>query len=399
VDGKLGEHLVAKRAQILENLLPGILSELKRIGTADSKLCGEEVAYAQHNLPNHLRHAVLEIDRTSQSAMAWTEREDVLLLKKCLFDTEESTTMQIPGHTGKHAARRRLEQLRSLSPVITKSVPIRIRALQHATSHNQSAAAFPWLLSNSHNPMSQLTVSEWSPIRHQPLCLPGPVLPGAEISFAHASARIPAKWTLQLNEQRFVLANAPHGDDAPPDPDHWSTYTLDDVQPTSTAAEIAQNIASWLRWQGIKISSSPIRLVHVKGRDLTPQNLEEWVPSMTAAEFNIYSKHSRLIITTLATADGSRDGYDLWGNRTNAATAAYNARPNAPPHIEMVNNLLPVPVDGELQSNADFLDESREHRKQLKKFLKSICVKPHCICFQCGYICTPRPPRRSSSKG
>ena len=62
------------------------------------------------NLPNHLRRAVLEIDHSSQSVMAWTEREDVLLLKKCLFDTEESTTMQVPGHSGKHAARRRLEQ-------------------------------------------------------------------------------------------------------------------------------------------------------------------------------------------------------------------------------------------------------------------------------------------------
>ena len=70
--------------------------------------------------------------------MAWTEREDVLLLKKCLFDTEESTTMQVPGHSGKHAARRRLEQLRSLSPVIAEAVPIRIRALQHATSQNQA---------------------------------------------------------------------------------------------------------------------------------------------------------------------------------------------------------------------------------------------------------------------
>ena len=49
---------------------------------------------------------------------------------------------------------------------------------------------------------------------------------------------------------------------------------------------------------------------------MTPNDLEEWEPDMTAAEFDIYSKYARLIVTTFAPSDGSRDGYDLWGNRT-----------------------------------------------------------------------------------
>ena len=117
------------------------------------------------------------------------------------------------------------------------------------------------------------------------------MLPGAEISFAHGSVRIPEKWTLQLNEQRFVLEDAPHGVDTLPDTDRWSMYALDDLQPTSTAADVAQNIASWLRWQGIDLRSAPIRLVYVKSRAV--DDFEEWFPTSTAAEFDVYSQSTR----------------------------------------------------------------------------------------------------------
>ena len=388
VQGKHGEDAAANRLKVIEKRLPGISANVRRT-TNMHALQEAEDTYANFKLPEAIVQALAEIDRsTSKRSTSWSLREDTLLLKKWLSDSEDSSTINIPGHAGEHAARRRLEQLRTQNTTIKDGAPIRIRAVQHANARKHDAAAFPWLLSDSLKQPTSLSVTEWTPMQHRPLCLSGTPLPGAEISFTHASARIPAKWTLQLNEQRFVLAESPRDADTPPETDHWSTYALDDVQPTSTAADVSRNIASWLRWQGIQINDTPIRLVHVKNRDMTPNDLEEWEPDMTAAEFDIYSKYARLIVTTFAPSDGSRDGYDLWGNRNDAATAAYNARPNAPPHIEMVNNLLPVLTD-ELTSNANILNESENPRKQLKKFLKAICVKPHCICFQCGYMQYP----------
>ena len=161
------------------------------------------------SLSGAVTRALSGIDRsTPQRSSMWSLREDTLLLKKFLCDTDYCKELRIPGHDGEHAARCRLEQLRLLSSEIADAVPIRIRSHQHAKARDHNAAAFPWLLSDANKPLTSIAADTWTAVRHTPLCLPGAVLPGVEISFAHGSARIPAKWTLQLNEQRFVLAGS-----------------------------------------------------------------------------------------------------------------------------------------------------------------------------------------------
>ena len=223
VKGKPGEEAAANRLRVIETRLPGISANVRRTTNAQAPQEAED-GYTNFELPDAIVKALAEIDRsTSKRSTSWSLREDTLLLKKWLSDSEYSSTINILGHAREHAARRHLEQLRTQYTTIKDGAPTRIRAMKHANARNHDAAAFPWLLSDSLKPPALLSVTEWTPMQHRPLCLSGTPLPGAEISFTHASAQIPAKWTLQLNEQRFVLAETPRGADMPPETDHWST--------------------------------------------------------------------------------------------------------------------------------------------------------------------------------
>ena len=74
-------------------------------------------------------------------------------------------------------------------------------------------------------------------------------LPGAEISFDHASAH-PCKVdaTAERAAVRAGKRSVWAGVDTPPKTYHWSTYALDDVQPTSTATDIFNLIFDTSQW-------------------------------------------------------------------------------------------------------------------------------------------------------
>ena len=193
VQGKTSERAAPHRISELDKQLPGIIADVRRISSAN-ELCEAEKAYMDRSLSGAVTRALSGIDRsTPQRSSMWSLREDTLLLKKFLCDTDYCKELRIPGHDGEHAARCRLEQLRLLSSEIADAVPIRIRSHQHAKARDHNAAAFPWLLSDANKPLTSIAADTWTAVRHTPLCLPGAVLPGVEISFAHGSARIPAE--------------------------------------------------------------------------------------------------------------------------------------------------------------------------------------------------------------
>ena len=97
VPGKTGDRAVPCRVQALEKKLPGIGRELRamhrRIACAD-QMQDEESKYSRRILPAKVSHAICTLERSSQCSSTWTLREDMLLLKKALFDTEKTTEMR-----------------------------------------------------------------------------------------------------------------------------------------------------------------------------------------------------------------------------------------------------------------------------------------------------------------
>ena len=143
VQGKTSERAAPHRISELDKQLPGIIADVRRISCAN-ELCEAEKAYMDRSLSGAVTRALSGIDRsTPQRSSMWSLREDTLLLKKFLCDTDYCKELRIPGHDGEHAARRRLEQLRLLSSEIADAVPIRIRSHQHAKARDHNAAAFP----------------------------------------------------------------------------------------------------------------------------------------------------------------------------------------------------------------------------------------------------------------
>ena len=167
VDGKSGERAAPHRITVLNTQLPGIIADARRLSSAD-ELREAEKEYTDRSLPSAVKKALSAIDRsTPQRSASWSLHEDTLLLLKSLCDTECSKELQIPGHDGEHAARCRLELLRSLSSDIADAFPIHIRSQQHAKAPEHNAAAFPWLLSDAKQPLASVAADTWTPVRHR----------------------------------------------------------------------------------------------------------------------------------------------------------------------------------------------------------------------------------------
>ena len=103
VQGKTSERAAPHRISELDKQLPGIIAEVRRISSAN-EMCEAEKAYMDRSLSGAVTRALSGIDRsTPQRSSMWSLREDTLLLKNFLCDTDYCKELRIPGHDGEHA--------------------------------------------------------------------------------------------------------------------------------------------------------------------------------------------------------------------------------------------------------------------------------------------------------
>ena len=93
VQGKPGEDAAANRLKVIEKRLPGISANVRRTTNAHA-LQEAEDSYADFKLPDVIVQALADIDRSSSKrSTSWSLREDTLLLKKWLSDSENTSTI------------------------------------------------------------------------------------------------------------------------------------------------------------------------------------------------------------------------------------------------------------------------------------------------------------------